>query len=119
MARRPRGAQVERARGAHRRTYLGGHMIVELKRESVTVTLTRRVQTTHEDAAGKYVTAEHVPDGERTGVVVLVVDVEAVWRELARTALRNKGRKATAMSGAVRAMVMRGTESETHEEVRA
>lgn len=91
-------------------------MIVELRKETVTVQLTRRVQTTHEDAAGKYVTAEHVPDGERTGVVVLSIDVEAVWRELARTSLRNKGRKATAMSGAIRARVVPGTESETHDD---
>lgn len=89
-------------------------MIVELTRQSVTVQLHKRVVTQHEDGAGKYQSAELVPDGERTGVVVLTVDVDAVWRELARTALRNKGRKATATSGAIRATVVRGSESESH-----
>lgn len=91
-------------------------MVIEIARQSVTVQLHKRVAVQHEDGAGKYTTNELVPDGERTGVVVLTVDVDAVWRELARTALRNKGRKATAMSGAIRATVVRGSESEKQDD---
>jgi hypothetical protein len=42
-----------------------------------------------------------VPDGTLTGVVELSVDAEEIFKQLAVKALRSKGRKARALSGAV------------------
>lgn len=50
---------------------------------------------------------DYVPDGHETFSVVVMVDMEALGRQLATRAAKSKKRKATAMHGAVTVAVVR------------
>jgi len=82
--------------------------------DRVTVEVKRREDETRKHGNGEeYQVTRWVPDGERTGIVEIEIDVAGLFASLGRRALKSVGGRAQGMSGLVKAKVRRKTVLET------
>lgn len=69
-----------------------------LFQEKITVAMTRSEVTHHPNGGTSW---RPVPDGTLTGTVTLIIDAEAIVKELGAKALRSKGGRARGLGGLV------------------